>query len=46
MCEIEVVTWFLMLVSDTTIVKEGLEDTLNVTSSKFFMCFLIFIRQG
>ena len=46
MCEIEVVTWFLMLVSDTTIVKEGLEDTLNVTSSKFFICFLIFIRQG
>ena len=43
-CEIEVVTWFLMLVSDTTIVEKGLEDTLNITSSKFFICFLIFIR--
>ena len=45
-CEIEVVTWFLMLVSDTTIVEKGLEDTLNITSSKFFICFLIFIRWG
>ena len=45
MCEIEVVTWFLMLVSDITIVEEGLEDTLNMTSSKFFICFLTFIRQ-
>jgi len=25
-----------MLASDTTIVEKGLEDTLNVTSSKFF----------
>ena len=44
MCEMEVVTWFLMLVSNTTIVEKGLEDTLNMTSSKFFMCFLTFIR--
>ena len=46
MCEMEVVTWFLMLVSNTTIVEKGLEDTLNMTSSKFFMCFLTFIRWG
>ena len=42
----ELVTWFLMLASDTTIVEKGLEDALNMTSSKFFICFLTFIRQG
>ena len=46
MCKMEVVTWFLMLASDTTIVKEGLENVLNVTLSKFFICFLTFIRWG
>ena len=44
MCEMEVATWFLMLVSNTTIVEKGLENALNVTSSKFFICFLIFVR--
>jgi len=43
-CEMEVVTWFLMLASDITIVEKRLEDTLNVTSSKFFICFLTFVR--
>ena len=45
-CEMEVATWFLMLASDTTIVEKELEHILNVTSSKFFICFLMFIRQG
>ena len=46
MCKMEVATWFLMLVSDTTIVEKGLEYTLNMTSFKFFMCFLTFVRWG
>ena len=41
----ELVTWFLMLASDITIVEKGLEDALNMTSFKFFICFLTFIRQ-
>ena len=45
-CKMEVATWFLMLASDTTIVEKELEHILNVTSSKFFICFLMFIRQG
>ena len=45
-CTMEVATWFLMLASDTTIVEKELEHILNVTSSKFFICFLMFIRQG
>ena len=46
MCKMEVATWFLMLASNTTIVEKELEDALNVTSSKFFICFLMFVRQG
>ena len=42
----EVATWFLMLVSDTTIVEKRLDDALNMILSKFFMCFLTFVRQG
>ena len=41
----EVATWFLMLVSDTTIVEKRLDDALNMILSKFFMCFLTFIRR-
>jgi len=39
---IDMATWFLILASDTTIEDEGLEDTLNVMSSRFLMWFLIF----
>ena len=46
MYEIEVVTWFLMLASNTTIVEKELENALNMTSSKFFIYSLTFIRQG
>ena len=39
--EIKVVTWYLILASDTMIVEERLNDALNVISSKFSICFLI-----
>ena len=39
MCDIEVATWFLILVSNITIVDEGLDDALNVILSNFSMCF-------
>jgi len=40
MWEIDVVTWFLMLVSDTTIVEVGLDEALSTISSSFSICFL------
>ena len=46
MCEMEVVTWFLILVSDTTINQKGSEDALSVISSKFSMCFSTFEKWG
>ena len=36
MCNIDVATWFLMLVLDTTIKEEGFDDALNVMSLRFF----------
>jgi len=40
MWEIDVVMWFLMLVSDTTIVEVGLDEALSTISSSFSICFL------
>ena len=45
MCNIEVATWFLILASDTTIVDEGLDDTLNLILSNFSMCFFKLGKQ-
>jgi len=39
MCEMDVATWFLILVSNTMIVEKGLDDALNAISSKFFCAF-------
>ena len=36
------VTWFLMLASNTTIEGEGFDNALNVMSSRFLMWFLTF----
>ena len=38
--EIDVATWFLILVSNTTVVEEGLDNALNTISSKFSICFI------
>ena len=38
--EINMVTYFLMLVSDTTIVEVGLNEALSIISSSFSICFL------
>ena len=46
MWEINVVTWFLILASDTTIVKEGLDDVLSTMSSNFSIYFLTLEEQG
>ena len=46
MCDIDVVTWFLILVSDTTMEEEGFDDTLNIILSRFFIWFLIFEEHG
>ena len=40
-CEIKVVMWFLILVSDTMIVDKGLDDALSAISFNFSICFLI-----
>ena len=39
--EINVVTWFMILVSDTTIVEKGLDEALSTISSNFSICFLV-----
>ena len=46
MWEINVATWFLILASDTTIVKEGLDDVLSAMSSNFSIYFLTLEEQG
>ena len=46
MCEMEVVTWFLILTSDMTMDKKGSEDALSMISSKFSICFSMFKEQG
>ena len=46
MCEMEVATWFLILVSNTTMDEKGSEDALSMVSSKFSICFLTFKEQG
>ena len=46
MCKMEVVTWFLILASNTTMDKKGSEDALSIISSKFSMCFSTFEEQG
>ena len=43
--EINMVTWFLILASETTITEEGLNDALNTLLSNFLICFLIFGEQ-
>ena len=45
-CEIEVVTWFLILTSNMTMDEKGSEDALSMISSKFFICFLISKEWG
>jgi len=40
MWEINVAIWFLMLVSDTTIVEEELDEALSTISFSFLICFL------
>ena len=45
MCEMEVVTRFLILASDMTMDEKGSENALSVISSKFSMCFLTFKEQ-
>ena len=42
MCKIDVATWFLILVLDTTMEEEGFDNAPNAISSKFLICFLIF----
>jgi len=46
MWEINVATWFLILASDTTIVKEGLDDVLSTILSNFSIYFLTLEEQG
>lgn len=41
-CDIDMTTWFLMLVLDTTIEDEVFDDALNVMSLRFLMWFLTF----
>jgi len=41
-CEINVVIWFLILVSEMMIAEKGLDDTLNTLSSNFSIFFLMF----
>lgn len=36
-CDIKVATWFLILVSETTIEEKEFDNALNVISSRFFM---------
>ena len=38
--EIDVAMWFLILVSDTMIVKVGLDKALSAILSNFLICFL------
>ena len=42
MCEIDVATWFLILVSDTTMEEKEFDNALNTISSNFSMCLLVF----
>ena len=44
-CEIKVVTWFLILASDTMIVNKGLDDVLSTILSNFSTCFLMLEEQ-
>jgi len=46
MWEINVAIWFLILASDTTIVKEGLDDVLSTILSNFSIYFLTLEEQG
>ena len=41
-CEMDIVIWFLILVSETIIKEDIFKDALNIVLSNFFMCFLIF----
>jgi len=41
-CDIDMATWFLILVLNTTIEDEGFDDALNVMSLRFLMWFLTF----
>jgi len=41
-CDIDMATWFLMLVLDTTIEDEEFDNALNMMSLRFLMWFLIF----
>ena len=41
MRKIDVATWFLILASDTTMVKKGSEDALSMISSNFLKWFLM-----
>ena len=43
---IEVATWFLMLVSEMIIGEEGLDNTLKVMLLRFLMWFLMFEEHG
>ena len=42
MCDIEVATWFLILVSEITTEEKGLEETLKVILLRFLIWFLMF----
>ena len=46
MCEMDVATWFLILVSEMTIAKDVLDNALSVMLSSSSMCFLIFEKHG
>ena len=46
MCNMDIATWFFMLVSDTMMDEKGLEEALIVISSKFSMCFWMFKVWG
>jgi len=44
-CEINIVTRFLMLTSDTTIDEEKLDKAVKVISSRFLIWFLTFFSH-
>ena len=46
MCEMDVVTWFLILASDMTMVENGSEDALSMISSNFSKYFLTSKERG
>jgi len=40
MCEMDIATWFLMLISNMTMAKEGLEEAVRMMSLRFLIWIL------